>query len=70
MAKLQKEIVERELILLDKEEIIRITGWSSGVVNRLFAHDKDFPAIKIGKKCQVELSAFKKYLGTRRTSNM
>lgn len=50
------------------EEVIKITGWCENVVKDIFAHDKDFPAIKKGKKNQVELSAFKKYLSERRVS--
>ncbi len=68
MTKLQKEIVEKELIMLDKKDIMELTNWSQGVVNRIFAHDEDFPAIKKGKKSLVELNALKKYLSKRRTS--
>lgn len=68
MTKVQREIVDKELIMLDKKDIMELTRWSKGVVDKMFAHDKEFPAIKKGKKCLVELSAFKKYLSKRRTS--
>lgn len=68
MTKEQKEIVSRELILLDIDDVIEITGWCENVVRKTFAYAKDFPAIKKGKKYQVELSAFKEYLNKRRTN--
>jgi len=63
----QEEIVKKELILLDMEDVIKITGWCKKVVYNMFAHDKDFPAIKKGKKYLVELNALKKYFSERRT---
>ena len=47
---------------------MEITGWCEEVTRRTFTYNKDFPAIKIGKKYQVELSAFKEYLSRRRTN--
>lgn len=69
MTKEQKEIVKKEIILLDKEDVMELTGWCENVVDRTFAHDVEFPAIKKGKKCQVELGAFKKYLSQRRKNS-
>ena len=66
MIKSQEEIVKSQIILLDKECFKELTGWGQNVVDNTFAHDKDFPAIKKGKKYQVELSALKKYFSTRR----
>lgn len=48
--------------------VMEITGWSEGVVKEMFAHDKDFPAIKKGKENQVLLEALKEYLSVRRVS--
>ncbi|MFR1777295.1 MAG: hypothetical protein ACLSW4_04495 [Clostridia bacterium] len=62
----QKDFVKHEIILLYKEDVMEITGWGKNTVDDIFAHDIDFPAIKKGKKHQVELSAFKEYLSTRR----
>lgn len=62
----QREFVKNEIILLYKEDVMEITGWGKNTVDEIFAHDIDFPAIKKGKKHQVELSALKKYLSTRR----
>ena len=62
----QKEFLKSEIILLYKEDVKEITGWGKNVIDDIFAHDQDFPAIKKGKKHQVELSALKKYLSTRR----
>lgn len=68
MTKEQKEIVKKEIILLDIEDVMELTGWSKNVVKNTFAHDEDFPAIKKGKKNQVELNSLKRYLGKRRTN--
>ena len=65
----QKEIVAKELIMLDIKDIMELTGWCENVVRRMFAYDKDFPAIKKGKQYQVELNSFKNYLAKRRTNN-
>lgn len=66
--KVQQTIVEKELILLDMKDVMQYTGWSDNVVKRLFAYDKELPVLKIGKKNQVELNAFKQYLSKRRTN--
>ena len=66
MTKEQEEIVTKELILLDMEDVIKRTKWCKKVVYNMFAHDKEFPAIKKGKKYLVELNALKKYFGERR----
>ena len=66
MNKEQRDIVKKELILLTKKDVMEITGWSKGVTDRLFAHDRDFPAIKIGKSSQVEFQAFKEFFKERR----
>lgn len=68
MTKEQKLILEKELILLDMSDVMDITGWCENVVRKIFAYDKDFPAIKKGKKYQVELNALKEYLKQRRTN--
>ena len=65
----QKDIVAKELIMLDIKDIMELTGWCENVVRRMFAYDKDFPAIKKGKQYQVELNSFKNYLAKRRTNN-
>lgn len=64
----QKEIVSKELILLNIDDVAEVTGWCKQVVRNTFAYDKDFPAIKKGKEYQVELGAFKEYLNNRRTN--
>lgn len=68
MTKEQKTIVQKELIMLDMKDVQELTGWCEGVVRNTFAYDEHFPAIKKGKKYQVELGAFKKYLTERRTN--
>lgn len=68
MTKEQKDIVSRELILLNIDEVEEVTGWCKQVVRNTFAYDKDFPAIKKGKEYQVELSALREYLSTRRNN--
>lgn len=68
MTKEQKEIVSKELILLNIDDVVEITGWCKQVVRNTFAYDKDFPAIKKGKEYQVELGALKDFLNKRRTN--
>lgn len=68
MTKEQKQIATTELIMLDMNDIQEITGWCENVVRNTFAYDENFPAIKKGKKYQVELTAFKDYLSKRRTN--
>lgn len=68
MTKKQQEIIETQIIMLDMRDVMKITGWCEQVVRNIFAYDKNFPAIKKGKKYQVELSAFKEYLRQRRTN--
>lgn len=68
MTKEQKQIATTELIMLDMKDVQELTGWCENVVRNTFAYDKYFPAIKKGKKYQVELGAFKEYLSKRRTN--
>ena len=68
MNKSQKQIIKEMVIMLDKKDIKELTGWGQNTIDKLFAYDKDFLAIKIGKQYQVELSALKQYLQTRRTN--
>lgn len=69
MNKEQKKIVQNTITLLDKKTVESITGWGENTVNYIFAKDMEFPAIKIGKKYQVELSALKQYLQKRRVKD-
>ena len=64
----QKKIAQKDIILLDMGEVMEITGWCEKVVRNLFAYDEDFPAVKKGKKYQVELNALKSYLSKRRVN--
>lgn len=66
MNKIQEDIINREIILLDKEDIRKITGWGKNTVDRIFSKDEYFPTITIGKKQIVLLEAFKEYLKVRR----
>lgn len=68
MTKFQLQIATKEIILLDKEDVKILTGWGENTINKLFANNKAFPAIRIGKKYQVELGALKEYLKNRRVS--
>lgn len=69
MTKTQKDIANKQLIMLDMRDVMEITGWCEKVVRNLFAYDDDFPAVKKGKKYQVELNALKEYLSQRRVNN-
>ena len=62
------EIAKRKLMILNMDDVIEITGWSKGVVSKLFAHDEDFKAIKIAKPNQILLDSLKDYLSVRRVS--
>ena len=62
MVKEQLEILKEKVILLDKNDIKELTGWGENTINNLFAHDTSFPAIRIGKKYQIEVEAFLEYL--------
>jgi len=64
----RKNIIDNKIILLDMEEVMQITGWCENVVKDTFSHDAEFPAIKKGKKNQVELDALKKYLSVKRVN--
>lgn len=66
MNKVKEHIVNEKIILLDKEEVKELTGWGINVIDRLFAYYKEFPAIKIGKKYQIELDALKNFFQIRR----
>lgn len=55
----------QEIRLLNKFDVAKITGWHPDTVMKLF-EDKEFPVIKIGKENQVEETALKNYLQTRR----
>lgn len=66
MTQEQREIAQKEIVLLDIEEISNLTGWCPSKVRELCAHDKAFPVIKIGKRYQVELSSFKDFLKNKR----
>ena len=67
---IKENIEKEEIILLEKKDVKELTGWGTNVIDRLFAYDKGFPAIKIGKKYQIELTALKAYLQTRRDSTL
>ena len=62
MLKEQMEILNKKVILLDKKDIKELTGWGENTINNLFAYDTSFPAIRIGKKYQIEVEAFLEYL--------
>lgn len=66
MTKDKIQVFNNLLVLLDIDDVCKITGWCKNTVRNLFAYETDFPAIKIGKKYQVELNAFRSYLGVRR----
>lgn len=61
-----KNINHYSIILLDKDDVKNITGWGKTTIDYLFAYEKEFPAIKIGKKYLVEQEALKTYFSVRR----
>ena len=66
MPKDKVQVFDNLLVLLDIDDVCKITGWCKNTVRNLFAYESEFPAIKIGKRYLVELDAFKKYLSVRR----
>ena len=63
----QREIINDNIILLNIEDVMHITGWCKATVRNMFTNDKEFPAIKKGKEYQVEYSALKNFFARRRT---
>ncbi len=66
MNKEQKKIVQDTIILLDKKDIKEITGWGENTINKIFSNDDSFPAMKIGKKYQIERGALLNYMRSGR----
>ena len=62
MTQEQREIAQKEIVLLDIDEISNLTGWCPSKVRELCTQDINFPVMKIGKSYQVELTTFKEYL--------
>ena len=60
MTKSLEKIVKEEIILLEKKDVKKITGWGQNVVDYIFKNDEDFPAIKIGKKISSRIKCIKK----------
>lgn len=54
-----------DIVLLNIQDVMDITGWSEGTVKKTMAQP-DFPTIKIGKENQVLLESFKRFLAVRR----
>lgn len=59
------QIAKFEIILLDMSYVQELTGWCKVTVNKLFRENKQFPALFIGNKYQVELHALIEFLHTR-----
>lgn len=64
-----KERLKDEIILLDIDDIMHITGWGENSVRKIMK-EKDFPLLQIGKKNQVLLESFKEYLIKRGKLNL
>ncbi len=43
MTKEQKQIAMKEIVMLNKKDVMELTGWCSNVVDKTFCYDKDFP---------------------------
>lgn len=65
MTEKQKEIVEKTIIFLKKEDVRNTFGWGKNAVDKLFA-SKDFPSIRIGKYAEVEVGALKEFLNNKK----
>lgn len=68
MTQEQRELAQKEIVLLDIEEISNLTGWCPSKVRELCTQDEKFPVMKVGKSYQVELTSFKKYLINKGTN--
>ena len=57
--------VSSEVILYSIEDLMKMSGWSHGTVEKLF-NDPKFPSIDFGRKKLVENHALIQYLSIRR----
>lgn len=57
--------VSSEVILYSIEDLMKMSGWSHGTVEKLF-NDPKFPSIDFGRKKLVENHALIQYLSVRR----
>lgn len=67
MNKTEIEKARYQLGLLDKQDIVAITGWNEKTVAKLMSQS-DFPAIELGRKKQVLLQDLQDYLSYKRTT--
>ena len=64
-AEISAVYVSSEVILYSIEDLMKMSGWSHGTVEKLF-NDPKFPAIDFGRKKLVENHALIQYLSVRR----
>ena len=60
----ERFVISPEVIMYSINDVIRITGWSRKVVQRLF-NDPKFPAVDYGKAKLVEAHAFIEFMSVR-----
>ncbi len=58
---------KKEIGLLDRDDIAKITGWSQRTVRKLM-NEPEFPIIQKGRKKQVLLQDLRDYLSYKRTT--
>ena len=62
---LGKIYVSSEVILYSISDLVEMTGWSHGTIEKLF-NDPSFPSIDYGKRKLVENHALMQFLSVRR----
>ncbi len=64
ITKTELKKAKKEIGLLDRDDIAKITGWSQRTVRRLM-NEPEFPIIQKGRKKQVLLQDLRDYLSYR-----
>ncbi len=67
ITKTELKKAKKEIGLLDRDDIAKITGWSQRTVRKLM-NEPEFPIIQKGRKKQVLLQDLRDYLSYKRTT--
>lgn len=67
ITKTELKKAKKEIRLLDRDDIAKITGWSQRTVRKLM-NEPEFPIIQKGRKKQVLLQDLRDYLSYKRTT--
>ena len=67
ITKTELKKAKKEIGLLDRDDLAKITGWSQRTVRKLM-NEPEFPIIQKGRKKQVLLQDLRDYLSYKRTT--